>query len=395
MMKVISTSQVLSKLLAVFFIAFAVSVSPAYSGEGEKAGPPRVEVPVFFATDRQAITSNQDKTGSILSELSLGYGNAFLPLDKDWQEPNGELKKDLLLKGWKIDQSHSTMKPFIEVRGYVAEPLPNEVISDFPARDDFWSALEKQIKASNRDEVYVYIHGFASSGNNAAYSGGVLASALQEPVVVFTWPSLGTAGLKPLRLVGKKRMRALYLSDREMIDRPQVQQDLQKFLSELQKRFPNTKINLVAHSLGNRLMAKYLASSAIEKFDSVYFLAADIDQSLFFDALKELKSKARYTSVFMNPEDRVLRISGANDLLDLKVSKKLGKVKFDVPGIEFVNYKEVAEPSTLEYLGVRHYVPFEHFASIVQKGTIDKSGDDLILVRTTEIVRNDSANSKR
>lgn len=378
-----------SKTVLAFVTAIATtSILPAQSSELERVGPPSVQVPVFFATDRQIITSNQEKSGATLSPLSVGYGNVLLPMNKDWQISGGELKKELQLQGWKLNATRATVKPFIEVRGYVAEPVPTEVLTEVGVKDDFWQMLQEQINSNGRNEVWVYIHGFASSGNNAVYSGGILASALQAPVVVFTWPSLGTAGLKPLRLVGRKRMRALYLADREMIDQPQVKKDLETFLMGIQKRIPTVKINLVAHSLGNRLMAKYLASAAEEKFDSVYFLAADIDQTLFFDALKKLKIKARYTSVFMNPDDRVLRISGANDLLDLKVSKKLGKAKFDVPGIEFFNYGAIAEPNSLEYLKVRHYVPFDQFASIVQRGTINSPNNNLVIVKTSEIVRN-------
>ncbi|MDX1990570.1 MAG: alpha/beta hydrolase [Candidatus Obscuribacter sp.] len=363
--------------------------SPLSAGasEPQHVGPPVLDVPVFYATDREKLTSNKEEAGAKLAPFTMGCARVFLPYEKRWQ--NGDnLSEQYQKLGWQVDSARDTIKPFIEVRGYVAEPAPQSVLSVEGECSDFWSRLKAQAEASSDHRVYVYIHGFASSGNNAVYSAGILAAELEAPVIAFTWPSKGTAGLKPLRLVGRKRMRALYLADREMIDQPQVLADLSIFISKLKTELgPNVKVNLVAHSLGNRLLAKYLAGDATDDFAGVYFLAADIDQRLFMEALKKLQEKSSYTAIYTNKKDRALKASVANDLLGFKISRRLGDANFSVPGVEFIDYGLIAEPRSIEYLKLMHYVPFEHFGSIVRTGQPFDDGNGHYIVRRTTIER--------
>ncbi len=359
----------------------------ARASEPQAVGPPVLDVPVFYATDREKLTSNQEEAGAKLAPFTMGCARVFLPYEKRWQSGD-KLSEQYQKLGWQVDSARNTVKPFIEVRGYVAEPAPQSVLAVEGECSDFWSRLKAQAEASSDHRVYVYIHGFASSGNNAVYSGGILAAELEAPVIAFTWPSKGTAGLKPLRLVGRKRMRAMYLADREMIDQPQVLSDLSALISNLKTELgPNVKVNLIAHSLGNRLMAKYLASDATDEFAGVYFLAADVDQQLFMEALKKLQSKSKYTAIYTNKNDRVLKVSAGNDLLDFKISHKLGDANFSVPGVEFIDYGQIAEPRSIDYLRLMHYVPFEHFGSIVRTGQPFNDGNRRYLVRRTTIER--------
>jgi len=357
----------------------------ARASEPQHVGPPVLDVPVFYATDREKLTSNKEEAGAKLAPFTMGCARVFLPYEKRWQ--NGDnLSEQYQKLGWQVDSARDTIKPFIEVRGYVAEPSPQSVLSVEGECSDFWSRLKAQAEVSSDHRVYVYIHGFASSGNNAVYSAGILAAELEAPVIAFTWPSKGTAGLKPLRLVGRKRMRALYLADRDMIDQPQVLSDLSAFVSKLKTELgPNVKVNLVAHSLGNRLLAKYLAGDATDDFAGVYFLAADIDQRLFMEVLKKLQAKSSYTAIYTNKKDRALKASVANDLLGFKISRRLGDANFSVPEVEFIDYGLIAEPRSIEYLKLMHYVPFEHFGSIVRTGQPFDDGNWRYLVRRATI----------
>lgn len=360
----------------------------AQAAEPETVGPPILDVPVFYATNREKMTSNQEEAGARLATFSVGCGRVFLPFEKRWQSGDNQLSELHQKLGWKIDPSRSTFRPFIEVRGYVAEPEPQKVIHGVSQCNDFWERLKSQVESSKDHRVYVYIHGFGSSGDNAVYSAGILAAELEAPVVAFTWPSKGKVGLKRFRLFGENRMRALYLADREMIDRPQVLLDLTNFLAKLKSALgPNVKVNLVAHSLGNRLMARYIASDAADDFAAVYFLAADVDQDLFMQAFKKLPAKSKYTAIYMNKKDRVLKVSAGNDLLGLKFTRKLGDADFSVPGVELIDYDNIAEPRSFEYLNLRHYVPFQHFGSIVRTDipSVSKNGERFYLIRRTKI----------
>lgn len=379
-----------SLCISLFFGAFAPIAVFAF--KAKESGPPIIKVPVFFASDRVKITSNKDESGSKLGPLKLGCAEALLPVSKSYMQEDKSLLPSLLHLGCSLDQSHSTFEPYIEIRGYVAEPEAKDFLQNVEETKDFFARLAKASKESKT--VYVYIHGFASSGDNSLYSAGIMAASVEAPVVSFTWPSKGTAGLKIPKLWGRKRLRALYLSDREMIDDKQVMSDLITFLKDLKDKMPeDTKIILVAHSLGNRLMARYLATDAKEHFERVYFIAPDVDNDLFVQVAGSLKKKAKYVGVFHNPKDRVLKISAANDLLSLKKTDKLGTGGADLTGIEFIDYGSIAEPRSIEFLRVLHYLPFEHFGRITRNGVsmLKDDGESCFIVHRSVIEKRKKA----
>lgn len=384
-------SKCSAKILLFLFLSLWIFAPAALSEVPETVPPPATLVPVFFASDRQKLSSNADSADSQLADLSLGSATVILPSEREWFESGSsqQLRSDLSQMGWTIDSTISPLKPFIEVRGYVAEPYPDKVITNIGLSPDFWMSLTRESEHSKNRSVYVYIHGFAASGNNSVYAGGILSAHLEAPVVVFSWPSEGTAGLKPLKIVGNKRMRARFERDKQMIDNDAVMGHLSQLIRDLRTRLsPDTKIYLVAHSLGNRLMARYFTGDAKETVDGVYFVAADVDKQLFMSALPGLRARAKFTVVFENPKDLVLKISGLNNLLGLKIVHKLGDSKFSIPNIEFIDYSEIAEPKSPEYLSVQHYLPFEHFGSIVRTGAPYLQGNEnrkLYIVKRSKI----------
>ncbi len=324
----------------------------------EKSGLPVVELPVFYASDRKAITSNKDDCGKILAPLELGNATVRVPAEQGWLTAQKQLASRYEILGWRLNDKESTIKPYIEIRGYVAEADTKAVIKDVHKDNNFWTDLRNEVKQDKDHRVFVYIHGFASSGENAVYASGILSSQVEAPVVSFTWPSAGKVGAKTLGLTTK----TLFENDKKIIDSPQVMDDLSKFISQLKREMPaDARIELVAHSLGNRLMTRYLGSKARETFDAVYFLAPDVDKRLFLSAVDQISKKAKHVEVYMNPHDKVLGASGLNNLLSFHSIKKLGRSKINVPGIDFIDYASVARPR-----GIGHYIPFDQLGSMIK-----------------------------
>lgn len=353
-------------------ILVVLTCLPADAFEPQKIMPPILKVPVYFATDRAVMTSNQNDDGHKLSTFKVGKGTVYIPLDKRWASSAG-LSDPLIKIGCEIDTQRSTLSPYIEPRGYVAEPDEKLFLADV-AESDIWPSLIE--KASSVKKVYVYIHGFASSGNNALYTVGILAPNLEAPVVAFTWPSKGTAGLKFGRIFKDGLTSDLYERDKKMIDDPQVLVDLSNFLKDLRRRVPaDVQINLIAHSLGNRLLSKYFISDSNEIFDNTYFLSADVDSDLFEHVTKKLNSRSKNTFVYFNPSDKVLKASFIHNAMNLKFTKKLGNKGFPVSGIQFVNYNKIAKPDTLEFKGLKHYVPFDRLGNMIRTGSPSPSED--------------------
>ncbi len=325
----------------------------------EEATLPAVEIPIFFCSDRKSISSNKCDKGKELGQAQLGSAIVRVPVAKRWLDQNQNLSAKLSDLGWKQNSKDPTLEPYIELRGYVAEKNTKAVLRDIAADDNFWKHLSEKVKIEKEHRVFVYIHGFASSGENALYSTGVLASQLEAPVVAFTWPSAGKVGSN---FFGSNSPRSLFRRDRMIIDSPEVMNDLTQLIHQMRTQLPpDTKIGLIAHSLGNRLMTRYLDGDAQDKLDSVYFVAPDVAAKLFLSALPDISTKSNHVCVYMNKRDRVLGASSLNSMFELSSGRKLGKATVKAPGIDFIDYEKIAMPK-----GIGHYVPFDHLGSMIR-----------------------------
>ena len=372
--------------------AMAVIHNSASAAEIDEKGPPAVRLPVFFATNRQAIGRRGVEESASLGPLKCGMSSITLPLESAWiEQDSNTLRDDMIGMGWTIDRSATTFVPEIEDRGYVAEGAKETIVEPPIYTDAFWKKLSEAVKNSRGNRLYVYIPGFASSGINSLYAAGVLSAHVEAPVVVFSWPSDGIAGAGPGEFVKGKGSFSRLNQEEKLIQDPQVLADLTKFMTEAQAKLKNAKLVMLAHSLGNRLMARYFEAKPKVKFAGVYFIAADVSKELFYRALPGLKSQSAHTAVFSNRQDRVLYVSSVKNILYGHVGKKLGLSKFDVPGIEFIDYEVVAEPRkflTKSKHQLKHYLPFDQFGSIVRTGQPYNSEDSktpLVLLKNSTI----------
>ena len=333
-----------------------------------------VTIPVLYATNRKQVGNKLDKNGSTIGSLHFGSASVTVPIKSKWLQENIPLlNKRLEILGWTYSSSLKAQQPYIEERGYVAEKKSQNLVKLTPEKD-FWQSLDVFLGNTAADELFVYIHGFASSGTNAIYSAGVLASHLEAPVVCFTWPSLGIVGLKgKIPLLSKNTVAQNFKRDKEIIDDPRVCADMNRVMDQLKRHVGKKKrISIIAHSLGNRLLVGHLNQHTNSPviFKRLILIAPDVNRDLFSNSLDNILSHSEYVAVFTNPKDKVLLASSMRDLFaERNRTKKLGKSKGYVPGIDYVNYSAVAQPRGLKYLSLRHYIPFEHLAGLLKSGT--------------------------
>lgn len=162
-----------------------LAILPCPAAETVTVAPPNVRVPVFFATDRRAVDSNQNPLGAKISKLTYGTSSALLPMQNSWLDTNGKLSSRFRSMGWVVDEINWSVKPYLEVRGYVSEENSNNIVSTPIATDTYWDQLKNQVLSSDTKTLFIYIHGFASSGKNSLYAGAILAAHTESPVVVF------------------------------------------------------------------------------------------------------------------------------------------------------------------------------------------------------------------
>lgn len=175
------------------------------------------------------------------------------------------------------------------------------------------------------DELLVFMHGYNVTFEDAARRAAQFAYDLQfrGRVLLYSWPSLGSF--------------AGYMADEEraFLSSPQFAE----FVGMLNEG-PWTKVHLLAHSMGNRVMLYGLSGGAWPsgKLDQVVFVAADVYVDTFSQLFAKISGKGRFTS-YASRRDRALLLSNI-----LHKAERIGHCKDEpmvLPGLETVDATKV------------------------------------------------------
>jgi esterase/lipase superfamily enzyme len=192
----------------------------------------------------------------------------------------------------------------------------------------------------NGTDILVYIHGYNSSFDQAIIRAAQIGFDLkvQGVTAAFCWASRG-------ELHG-------YLADEDNVKLSE--RHLAEFLSLLVQNFPNKKINLMAHSMGNRALlgvvenlVKY-PSLKDAKFGQIFLAAPDIDSRYFQLVADIYPSVSERTTLYVCAMDRALGASGA-----VRHDSRAGFV----PPVTIVTGIDTVEATNvnLNYLGHGYY----------------------------------------
>ena len=164
----------------------------------------------------------------------------------------------------------------------------------------FLGEVGKAVKKSPKNDLFVFVHGFNVSFEEAARRTAQIAYDLQfeGAPVFFSWPSQGE-----------------FLS--YTVDETNAEwafPDLKVFLSKLAKNSGARTIHLVAHSMGNRVLTRCLKEMRDERtsirFNEVILAAPDIDADVFktqiYPAITEV---AERVTLYASANDHALQVS--------------------------------------------------------------------------------------
>ncbi|MBG6173083.1 esterase/lipase superfamily enzyme [Labrenzia sp. EL_208] len=162
--------------------------------------------------------------------------------------------------------------------------------------------------AGTRD-IVLFLHGYNNSFSDSIRRGATIQEDIAKDAIVvsYTWPSDGEL--------------LSYGYDESSTDI--AEQNLKLFMDKLTRTVDPARISIVAHSMGSRLLMRYLADlpeRGIEppqiKFQNVVFAAADISTVLFkqkeeapFDPSFPLSKYAARITVYSSQYDRPLGLS--------------------------------------------------------------------------------------
>lgn len=200
-------------------------------------------------------------------------------------------------------------QPDVEIEDVRYESV-DTVLSGFPAGD-----------------VLVYVHGYNIGFDRACRDGARLArqTGFEGRFLLFSWPARTT--VVTYRSDGKR----LAASMPALFDT----------LNELASRYGAGRVNVVAHSMGSRVVVESIEAllPREEPFGRLVLVAPDIDRELFVEILPDLKSLVSEITVLASDRDRLMALSRT-----VNFGARLGQADgLDIEGIEIVDVTEIAD----------------------------------------------------
>lgn len=288
--------------------------------------PRDIQHDIYFVTTR-AISeepSLKDLYSGERAQLSSGIATVNLPLDD-----NPSTRAAAFESVWLPRVKKSLLsEPHAQDKGpVIARVEPQEVTN-------ITDLLRKDTGESKR--LLIYIHGFKRSFERNIESGARLAYevAYPGPAIVFSWPSTN-------KVTG-------YNADKGNADWSTPY--LTRFLLQLIHELPGYSIDIVAHSMGNRVLLNALLDiqsqySFVSRwpFNNIVMLAPDVDRGLFLEQTAEqLKPIPSRFSLYVSDDDFPLMASNT-----FNGRSRLGDARHGVPIIDFIETIDVSQAVTM------------------------------------------------
>jgi len=261
----------------------------AGKGQGPSEAPTYAKVKIFFATDRnltgkganEKFGAQPDSAGA----LHLGECTVSIPRDHRM----GELEGPSI---WRL-----------EVRSDPENHITLMAVDD-EERSVFFRNVAFHTRRSRRKELFVFVHGFNTTFEDATRRTAQIAYDLgfDGPAILYSWPSQGSKSPIAYNMDGTNADLTV--------------DHLQKFLQDLVDQSGAMTIHLIAHSMGNRPLTNALRQMAtagsIKKhpsFDQVVLMAPDIDASIFRQLAPKIYPSAKRITMYASSRDEALKLS--------------------------------------------------------------------------------------
>ncbi len=239
-------------------------------------------VPVHFATNRKRdkrYKLQRSFTGRRSNELTYGLAHVSMPKT----HVPGNLEGPSRWRREKADPNRHVLVMSLDVLD----------------KGGFVASANQSLANAEQDEALVYIHGYNVSFGGALRLTAQIATDIgfKGLAITYSWPSF----TKTLR----------YLGDEANIKHGQTFFD--EFLEMIVKDLNVSKIHLLAHSMGNRLLTQGMSTISQEalsgKLGQVIFASPDVDKGIFAQRAKKYAGKAERYTLYINESDLALELS--------------------------------------------------------------------------------------
>ena len=276
-------------------------------------------VRIYYGTNRDTTGSTDPASyyGNERDSLSIGFCDVSIPEN----HVEGEIERP---KIWKLEFSENPNKHIVLLNIQPTDP------------ESFLGQVHQSLDESEAREMFVFIHGYNVKFHDAALRTAQIAHDLKFDGVpmMFSWPAKGNV--------------EDYTVDEATASWAKT--DAYKFLLAMTKFSKAKKIHVIAHSMGNRVLAGALDQLSVQvslgdspRINQVILTAPDIDADIFRDDIApRIKPSADRITIYASSNDRALkasRILHGNSRLGLSGSH-LGIISLK-HGIDIVDASEV------------------------------------------------------
>lgn len=222
-------------------------------------------------------------------------------------------------------------------------------------RETFTATLQDAIYYDGTDSVLLFVHGFNVEFDEAVVRAAQLSNDLSRDdrfdvgiPVLYSWPSAGALSLEHYQ---GDRARSLGAAPY-----------LEEFLDILTTDLDVSRINIIAHSMGNRVLTAALEDYARDYLERhnrddlefrILLVAADVEREIFDAANGVFDNLDANVTIYTSDTDRALDISA---IVNANQQKRLGDTDTNRPYIRMAqNYQTIDATSvTTELFGVGH-----------------------------------------
>jgi len=270
-----------SKVFGEFFERYEESLAESVSAtQFEK----HTEWKIYFATNRQSDKIGKHKYQFLREDGPLVNGVCKISIPKTHE------------KG--VVESHTRWQ-------FWSGPDPSRHIihkeADVLEEQQYYAQLRETIRKSKQQDLLIFVHGFNVDFEEAATRVAQLAYDLpfNGAVLFYSWPSQG--GVNNYNRDGEFARQSV----------PSLSQFLEKLVKNLE---PGTRINLLAHSMGNRVLLSAMDElpnefKQVKPFDEVVLAAPDVSLNDFELLVPGTIDRSKRVTLYSCQHDEALKAS--------------------------------------------------------------------------------------
>jgi esterase/lipase superfamily enzyme len=196
-------------------------------------------------------------------------------------------------------------------------------------RDNFFQDVHAKVTSSATKSAFVFIHGYNVSFEDAARRTAQMAYDLgfDGAPILYSWPSQGKTQEYP--------------ADEESVQ--WTVEHLRMFLIDVAQKSGAQRVQLIAHSMGNRALVNALDQLAethsTVKFREVVLAAPDIDADIFRQLSAAIRSQSGRVTLYASSAD--LALTASQQFHKYARAGESGKNLMVLPGIDTIDATRV------------------------------------------------------